>query len=158
MLAKIANAQHGHYDHAFLLAVLYICYNHFMLPITTLYAIIFTLFYIILSARTIRARQSTKVSLGDGAQPELLRKIRVHANFIEYVPLALILLLLAEFQAVSGSVLHSAALVLLIGRICHLYGIDQVSPKPQFRVAGMAGTFTAFGILVAALLWVSVVN
>ena len=38
----------------------------------------------------VRIRRGRRIGLGDGGDAELLRRIRVHANFIEYVPTVLI--------------------------------------------------------------------
>jgi uncharacterized membrane protein YecN with MAPEG domain len=67
----------------------------------------------------------------------------VHANFAEYVPLALILLVLAELTGAAGLTLHALGLALLIGRVLHAYGVSQAEEDYRFRVAGMALTFVA---------------
>ena len=66
------------------------------MPITALYAALLAGIFVILSVRVIAARRGSGAPLGDGGNPELLRRIRVQGNFSEYVPLALILLALAE--------------------------------------------------------------
>ena len=73
------------------------------------YAAIFALIYIGLTIRVIMLRNTKHVSLGNGGDPVLERAIRIHANFIEYVPLALILLTTMEMQRRSIYVLHSSA-------------------------------------------------
>ena len=57
-----------------------------MLKIIPFYAAILALLYVCLSARTIGFRRKSRVSIGDGGDQELLRAIRMHANFAEYVP------------------------------------------------------------------------
>src|SRR3546814_3776476 len=64
--------------------------------VTPLYAALCGLLLMVLSVRVILLRRAMKVGLGDGDQPVLRRAIRVQANCAEYVPLALILLLLLE--------------------------------------------------------------
>jgi len=60
-----------------------------MVPvIVPAYAAAFAFIYIVLSTRVIRARWQVKVALGTRGDVRLERKIRVHANFAEYVPLA----------------------------------------------------------------------
>ena len=56
------------------------------------YAALLALLFVALSWRTIGLRRRYCVAVGDGGQPELLRAMRVHANFAEYVPLALLLI------------------------------------------------------------------
>ena len=60
--------------------------------ITLLYAALCTLLILVLAGRVIAARWQHKVGLGDGGNTELNRRVRAHANAVEYVPLALILL------------------------------------------------------------------
>lgn len=56
------------------------------------YAAVVGLIFIGLSILTIAERRKASVYLGAGDNDRLLRRIRAHANFAEYVPLALILI------------------------------------------------------------------
>ena len=62
------------------------------MPATPLYAALLGLIFVALSIRTIRLRRRYGVGVGDGNNTELQRAARVHANFAEYVPLALLLI------------------------------------------------------------------
>ena len=104
--------------------------------------------FVVLSFRTIGARRAAKVEIGDGSDRELLRRMRVHANFAEYVPIALILMALAETMKPGALLLHGIGLMLLVGRIVHAYALSQSPHILQLRVAGMVGTLTA--IMAAA--------
>ena len=86
--------------------------------ITGLYAGLCGLLFIWLSWKVIVERRRSKVGLGDGGDPDLQRAIRVHANFIEYTPLALVLLALAEMSGAADPAVHGfgIALVAEIGR------------------------------------------
>lgn len=121
-----------------------------MLKVIPFYAAILALLYVYLSARTIGFRRKSRVSIGDGGDQELLRAVRMHANFAEYVPLSLILLTYIELQAGPMLLLHVLGGLLLVARISHAYGISSVHAKGIFRVGGMAGTFTV--ITIAAIL------
>ena len=65
-------------------------------PVTTFYASLLGLLFIFLSARVSTNRRRAKVSLGLGEDVGLERANRAQGNFIEYVPIGLILLLLLE--------------------------------------------------------------
>jgi uncharacterized protein len=65
------------------------------------YAGIFALMYFFLTMRVARRRGQMRIPLGSGGDAELERRIRAHGNFIEYVPLALILLGFMEAQRSS---------------------------------------------------------
>jgi len=60
------------------------------MPITALYAGLLAPLFILLSIRVIDVRRTARISIGHGDDPELLRRMRVHANFAEYAPFALI--------------------------------------------------------------------
>jgi uncharacterized membrane protein YecN with MAPEG domain len=113
------------------------------MTVTPIYAAILALIYVFLSVRVIGARRSARVALGDGGNPLLLRRQRVHANFAEYVPLALILMLLAEQQATAPVLLHALGALLLVGRVVHAVGVSREPEQIWQRVTGMSLTFTA---------------
>lgn len=123
-----------------------------MLEVIPFYAAILALFYVYLSARTIGFRRKSRVSIGDAGNQELLRAVRMHANFAEYVPLTLMLLTFMELQAGPLLLLHVLGSLLLISRVSHAYGISSVQAKGIFRVGGMAGTFTTITIAAIWLL------
>ena len=95
------------------------------------------------------ARRDARVALGDGGDRELLRRMRVHANFAEYTPIALILIGLAESLRVNSMLLHGLGAAFVIGRLSHAWGVSQQKETLAFRQAGMLTTFTV--IIVAAL-------
>ena len=68
------------------------------MTVTPIYATILGLLFIALSVRTIRMRRKHRVAVGDGNNSELRRAMRVHANFAEYVPLALLLIFFVELD------------------------------------------------------------
>lgn len=113
------------------------------MSITPIYAGLLTLMFVALSLRVIGARRGAKVSLGDGGDKALLRRQRVHANFAEYVPLALVLMLLAEQQGAPRPVVHGLGLALLAGRLVHAAGVSREPENFKLRIAGMGLTFTA---------------
>lgn len=103
-------------------------------------SLLITLFFI-LSVNTIRKRRKTKIAIGD-ENPELLRAIRAHSNFSEYVPINLIALYLVESQGASPLFVHFLGTILVIGRLIHAYGISQVKENFRLRITGMSLTFT----------------
>ncbi|HWA51024.1 MAG TPA: MAPEG family protein [Dongiaceae bacterium] len=113
------------------------------LSVTPIYATLFTLFFIFLSLRVAAMRRSARVSLGDGGNAELTRRMRVHGNFIEYVPLTLILMALAELQGQPAWTIHLIGLSLALGRLAHAYGVSQQPQILKLRVLGMVLTITA---------------
>ena len=120
--------------------------------VTPLYAGLLVFWFLILSITVIRRRGSGRISLGDGGNPDMLRVIRGHANFAEYVPLALLLMLMLEMSHFSIYVLHALGLTLLVARLLHGYALSFTGHFQFGRVAGAALTFLV--LLVAAVLCV----
>ncbi len=106
------------------------------LTITALYASLAGLLLLFLSFRVVRWRRKLSVGLGDGGQESLLRAQRAQANFTEYVPIALILLAVAESQVLTGWLLHTAGAVLLLARLLHAWGLSQSSGRSFGRYWG----------------------
>src|SRR6187549_954908 len=90
---------------------------------TAPYAAILTLILITLNLLAISARGKTTISLGDRGDDRLLEASRRQMNFVENVPLALILMALAEGGGASSLVLNIAGIVLVISRLVHPFGI-----------------------------------
>lgn len=127
------------------------------MTILPVYAALLPLLFVLLSIRTIRTRHSRKVALGHGDDPAMLRAMRVHANFAEYVPLALLLVYFVETGSHAPWLVHLLGSALLLGRLCHAFGMSRTPENFRYRVAGMGLTFTvilvsAAHILITALL------
>jgi uncharacterized membrane protein YecN with MAPEG domain len=119
------------------------------MKVTPIYAAVLALLFVYLSVRTIRLRQRLRVAVGDGGKAELQRASRVHGNFAEYVPLALLLIFFIETEVYSGPMIHILGAALLVGRILHAYGVSHVEENLSFRVSGVVLTFAV--IIIAAL-------
>jgi uncharacterized membrane protein YecN with MAPEG domain len=119
------------------------------MPITALYASLLALLLLLLSARVIAQRREARVEIGHGESPQLLRRMRVHANFTEYVPMALILMALAESLKAPSILLHLLGMLLVVARVIHAYGLSHTPHILRLRVLGMMLTFTAIGIAAA---------
>jgi uncharacterized protein len=126
------------------------------MPITALYAGLLAPLFLLLSIRVIRMRRGAKVGVGDGGDKDLLRRMRVQANFAEYAPFTLLLMGLAESLNSWSWLLHLSGFALVTARVLHAYGVSQSPENFRFRVSGMAMTFSAMGVLAAACLYASV--
>ena len=122
-----------------------------MIPtITPLYAGLLALFYVGLSGWVIRVRVRQKVLSGDNGDPVMINAMRTHANFAEYVPLALILIVLAEAQGAPAAALHALGAALLLARIMHAVGLGRQPHIPALRGGGAALTFLVLLLAGAA--------
>ena len=99
--------------------------------VTALYAGLLGLVLMVLSWRVVKARRGAGVSLGTGDDPALQRAVRAHGNFVEYVPLGLVLLLLGEIAGAWPWLLHLLGSMLLLGRLLHAWGLSG-SDGPNF--------------------------
>jgi uncharacterized membrane protein YecN with MAPEG domain len=120
--------------------------------VLSLYAALLALIFVLLSVRTLRLRRKLQIGIGDAGNAEMLRAMRVHSNFAEYVPISLILIFLVEAQGSRAWVVHALGICLLIGRLSHAFGVSHTRENYTFRVVGMALTFTAIITSAAILL------
>ncbi|BDX01481.1 hypothetical protein MACH16_02290 [Marinomonas pontica] len=118
--------------------------------ITPIYAALLVFLYIFLSFRVIKLRMKYKVGIGDGDHPLLTRAIRVHGNFAENVPFALLLLWMYESLPGAPILVHLMGALLCIGRLIHAYGVSQEKEPLIYRQGGMMITF--FILCTTALL------
>jgi len=110
--------------------------------VSPIYIGIVGLLAIYLSVKVSLKRQEHKVSTGDGDNPHLFKSIRVHANYIENAPLAMILLLVFEMQGASAWMVHALGLAFVIGRVLHVYGLGSHPQLPLLRTVGSSITLT----------------
>lgn len=120
------------------------------MKITLLYAGLAALLLLALSWNVVRLRRSLRIGIGDGGNAELARAIRVHANLLEYTPLALILLALLEADGLAAVWLHLAGTTLLVCRLLHAFGLGRSAGVSFGRFIGTLGTWIV--LLLLALL------
>lgn len=121
-------------------------------PVTSLYALPLVVIYVVLFARVVMRRGALRSSIGHADDVTLHERIRQHANFTENVPLALLLLGLAEANAGNSVALHTAGGVLVVGRLLHPVGLTAGNPAHPFRVAGASLTLLviiALAVMIA---------
>ena len=109
-----------------------------------LYAAVLALIYVAISIYVVRLRFRHKVGLGDGKVYPLKRWIRIHANFAEYVPFALLLLALLESMNENPAIIHGLGIALVVGRLSHLVGLSKSHNTSPGR---FLGSFLTFGVL-----------
>lgn len=108
--------------------------------ITGLYAGLCGLLLTILYVRVSQRRLATKIGMGTGSDAILEQRIRAHGNFIESVPIALILLYLFEQAGVDSIYVHAFGVALVLARVAHALGISTTSGRSTGRFYGSIGT------------------
>ncbi|UZK68516.1 MAPEG family protein [Sphingomonas sp. S1-29] len=123
-----------------------------MLPITLATIGVAALINVWLGIRTIRVRFSDRVALGDGGNNKLLARMRAQANFIEYTPIVLLLIGGIELVRGPSTLLGVAAVVFLVGRLFHPFGMEgRLWP----RQVGMITTLTITTLLAGYAILIS---
>jgi uncharacterized membrane protein YecN with MAPEG domain len=109
--------------------------------ITALYASLLAILYIVLSYRVAQRRIRFRVGLGTGQNAELEQAIRIHGNFAEYVPFALLLLAFFESGGGAAWMVHVAGAGLLLARGLHALGLTRSSGRSPGRFSGVVATW-----------------
>jgi uncharacterized membrane protein YecN with MAPEG domain len=122
--------------------------------VTPLYAGLLAIFYIVLSARVISRRRDANISLGDGGDVEMQRRVRGHANFAEYAPLALLLIALLEIGGTTPFwLLHLLGVMLVLGRVLHGIALGFTDKWMPGRFFGTILTFLVLLVAGVLCLW-----
>lgn len=121
-----------------------------LLPITAIYAAILGLMLLVLKFRVIAARRRLQIDLLDGGEPDVGRRMRVHGNFAEHVPMALILIGIVELNGAEAWMVHALGGALIVVRILHAHGLESKVGVSFGRTTGVLGTTAV--IAAAALL------
>ena len=117
-----------------------------VLPITLTIVAAAAVLHIWLASRVSQLRNRHKVSIGDGGNEALIRRMRAHANYGENMPVVLILLALLELAGADPRILWAAAILFILSRILHAFGMDRPHPS-RLRAFGMMGSALALLIL-----------
>ena len=113
------------------------------IPVTLLYAGVMGLFGVLLANHVLYARLRAK--LLPEWQPGAAE--RVQANFVENVPLTLILMYLVEVAGVGAPFVHVCGVALIVLRILHAWGVARYEGANYPRLIGAQGTFVLMSIL-----------
>jgi uncharacterized membrane protein YecN with MAPEG domain len=124
------------------------------LPITLATASTLALLAAVIATRAAMGRGKHGILMGDGGNPDMIARMRTHANFVEYVPLLLILMGLLEIAGANRTLLIASGVVLLLARVLHAIGMARPAPN-VYRAAGTVSTFllvllfAGYGLVVA---------
>lgn len=104
-----------------------------------------------LSMRIGKLRHAKGVSVGDGGDDQIFRRMRAQLNFIEQVPLTLIAVAAVELAGKGGMWLAPAGAVFMLGRVAHGIGMD--GTFKQGRAIGMAtGMLFQLALVIVSVL------
>ena len=115
-----------------------------------LYTALLGLLLIALSINVVLARRRYRVGFGTGTEEGMQQAVRVQANFAEYVPLAAVLLILAELSGMPIAAVHAAGILLVTSRLLHAWGLSHSPGRTFGRYYGTAGTWL---VITGLSLW-----
>lgn len=121
--------------------------------ISGIYAAVFALIQVWMILKVAMTRRGEKVSLGDGGNDTLSRKMRGHGNFVETVPMALFLMVIAELSGAPFWTIHLLGLLMLCARILHYVGLTTGTGYGKPRFYGMMLTFLVYVLGALLCLW-----
>ena len=106
-----------------------------------------------LGIRIGQLRTSLKISIGDGGNEQVIRRMRAQSNFIENAPLVLVLIGAIELARPGNMILAAIAAIFIVGRVLHGLGMDGGS----FAIGRMIGTLSSLLILLGLAVWAALI-
>jgi uncharacterized membrane protein YecN with MAPEG domain len=106
-----------------------------------------------LSFRIGKVRSTTKISVGDGGNEDLVRRMRAQANFIENTPIVLVLIAVIELSRPANHWLAGIAAAYVVARVAHAIGMD----GGPFRLGRMVGTLVTMVTLLGLGIWAATI-
>jgi uncharacterized protein len=121
--------------------------------VTGFYLALLALIYAALALQVVRLRRGNRVLFGDGENFRLRSAIRIHANFIEYVPIVALLVAMLEMSGLSAAWVHLLMGALLVARLLHPLGMYSKPRTWRFSAGRVGGIFITISVLIAAALF-----
>jgi uncharacterized membrane protein YecN with MAPEG domain len=88
---------------------------------------------------------------GDAGHGLLARRMRAHANYVEYTPIVLILFGLVEMAVGASLWLWIGALAYVVARVAHAFGMDADKPT-AWRAGGALLTWVIMIVMAGTAL------
>ncbi len=118
--------------------------------LTAFYGAILALIYIGLSGWVIASRTSKDTLIGDGGDFSMVKRIRAHGNFQEYVPFAVILIGFLEAGGAGHLLVRILLIVLIVARLMHPIGMFAKKNAPQQFVFRGVGIMATLGVIIVS--------
>ena len=123
------------------------------LEAAALWAALLLLLMLALSLRTVQQRFRHRVRLGDGGVPEMEQAVRVFGNAAEYVPGALIALVLLALLETDPRLIHGLGATFFVGRLAHAFGLSRSGGQSPGRALGVVLTWVVYLVAAGLLLF-----
>ncbi|AWH87486.1 MAPEG family protein [Limnobaculum parvum] len=116
--------------------------------VSALYAVLGALLLFKLSLDVVKLRNQYRVPFGDGGFYELQMAVRIHGNAVEYIPIALILMVIMEMNGANIWLVHVSGMMLFAGRLSHYYALRH--RDWSWRRSGMIATYISMVMMICA--------
>jgi hypothetical protein len=125
-----------------------------IVPVSAVFAAVLGLLLIFLSLLVSRHRLKLKQGMGVSEDIDFQATVRAHANLVEYAPMGLIMLAVAELNGVPGALIYWTGMGFVVGRLLHAFGMINGRGGPHIaRMAGILLTWLAIVVLSLLLMW-----
>ncbi|MEM9571469.1 MAG: MAPEG family protein [Pseudomonadota bacterium] len=124
-----------------------------MVPITGLYTGLTIILAIVLGMGIGTYRGKTKISVGDGGDPEVLVRMRRHGNLVETAALTLLAMAIIEMNGASSGLLHGLGIAYILCRIAHPIGLKADDITHPLRAIGAMGSTLVMLIAGGFAIW-----
>lgn len=129
------------------------------LSVSPIYISILSLLIIFLAYRVTTFRRTEKIALGDELGSKAMKRaVRAHANAVENVPLALILLCSLELSSANPTILHAFGAVLVLSRFAHAWGLSSRNGPSPGRFYGTVFTWLVMLLMAVTNIWIYVIT
>ncbi|PCM42903.1 MAPEG family protein [Marinobacter sp. ANT_B65] len=125
-----------------------------IVPVTGVFAAVLGILLLVLSVQVVKFRLKFKKGMGTTGDRDFEAAVRAHANLVEYAPLGLIMLGIAELNGVASGLVYWTGMALVVGRLLHAWGMINGSGGPhKARMIGILLTWLAILAAAVLLLW-----
>ncbi|KAA1171462.1 MAPEG family protein [Marinobacter salinexigens] len=125
-----------------------------IVPVTGVFAAVIGILLLVLSAQVVKYRLKYRKGMGVTDDVAFEAAVRAHANLVEYAPLGLIMLALAELNGVPSGLIYWTGMGLVVGRLLHAFGMINGRGGPHWaRMIGILLTWLAILVAAILLLW-----
>jgi len=124
-----------------------------LFEIATFFVAINILILIVLTSLVTRQRRSQSISMGHNDNEDMQRAIRVHGNFTEYAPLAMLGLFGMAASGASPYWMYGIGGAFTLGRIMHAFGYSKTTGKSIGRFYGIIITLVSMLVMALYLLY-----
>lgn len=99
---------------------------------------------LLLALYVVWVRYRTKTYFGDDGDGPMYQAMRVQANAVEYIPAALVMLVVLELMGCDGRYVHLLGIMLTLGRVAHAWGLGHSTGASIGRGLGTLLTWLTF--------------